>query len=219
MIGSLFTNPVSFVLYLVALVVALTVHEFSHALMANYLGDPTPRLSGRLTLNPLAHFDIFGTLFLLFFGFGWGKPVPFDPFNLKKPRQDAALISLAGPLSNFIIAIAGSILIRLFILFKLPVLSTIGLLILYPIIILNVSLGFFNLLPINPLDGFKIVGGLLSEEKAHEWYQLERYGMIFLLLLILPLGRSGSLLDTIFRPAVGFILNFLLPSSLGAGII
>jgi len=218
MINSLFANPISFILYLIALIVALTVHEFSHALAANHLGDPTPRLSGRLTLNPLAHFDLFGSLFLLFFGFGWGKPVPFDPFNLKKPRQDAALISLAGPLSNFIIAILGSILVRLFILVQLSFISTIGLLILYPIVIINVSLGFFNLLPINPLDGFKIVGGLLNEEKAHEWYQLERYGMIFLLLLILPLGNSGSLLDTFFRPAVNAILNLLLPSSLG-GIV
>jgi Zn-dependent protease len=156
-------------------------------------------------------------MFLLFFGFGWGKPVQFDPYNLKNPRKDAALISLAGPISNLLMASLAAIIIKLLTLLHLSSLSTIGLVILYPILILNVSLGIFNLLPINPLDGFKIVGGLLSEEKAREWYQLERYGMIFLILLIIPLGNS-SLLDTIIRPIISAIINFLAPS-LGTGII
>jgi Zn-dependent protease len=218
MINTLFTSPLSFILSIFALVVALTIHEFSHALVADYLGDPTAKLSGRLSLNPLAHFDPLGTMFLLFFGFGWGKPVPFDPYNLKNPTRDAALISLAGPSSNLIMAIACSLLIRLFILFKLTTLSTIGILILYPIIILNVTLGIFNLLPISPLDGFKIFGGILPEDKAREWYQLERYGIIFLLLLIIPFG-SASLLDTVIRPVINTVLHVLLPASLSNGII
>lgn len=217
MINELFTNPLYFIISLLSLAVAISVHEFAHAWMSDRLGDPTARLGGRLTLNPLVHIDLTGLLFLLFVGFGWGKPVPFDPYNLKNPRKDAALISIAGPMSNFILAAILSILLRLFIFFKLSLLFTIGTLILVPVITLNVILGVFNLLPINPLDGFKIVGGLLSDEKAREWYSLERYGYIFLLLLIIPLGNS-SMLDMLIRPAFYFLLGLFLPFSLG-GVI
>lgn len=219
MINTLFSNPLVFVLSLIGLVVALTVHEYSHALMADHLGDPTARLQGRLSFNPLVHFDTMGLLFLLFFGFGWGKPVSFDPYNLKNPRKDAALISLAGPLSNLIVAVICAIFIRLFIFVHLGIFSTMGLLLLYPIFQLNIAIGIFNLLPINPLDGFKIFGGLLSEEKARGWYQLERYGMIFLLLLIIPLGRE-PLLYSIMNPIVNLLHNLLLPNGgIGAGIV
>lgn len=218
MINILFSNPLLFVVYIAALLMAIAVHEFSHALVADYLGDPTPRLQGRLKLNPLVHIDQFGLLFLLFFGFGWGKPVQFDPYNLKHPRKDAALISIAGPISNFIIALGLSILLRLFILLNQSFLYTISSFIIVPFISLNIVLGVFNLLPIHPLDGFKIVGGLLSEEKAKEWYQLERYGMIFLLMLIFPLGRS-SMLGMIIRPAVSFLINLLVPMNLAGGVI
>lgn len=217
MINELFTNPLYFIISLLSLAVAISVHEFSHAWMSDRLGDPTARLGGRLTLNPLVHIDLTGLLFLLFVGFGWGKPVPFDPYNLKNPRKDAALISIAGPMSNFILAAVLSILLRLFIFFKLSFLFTIGTVIFIPIITLNLVLGVFNLLPINPLDGFKIVGGVLSDEKAKEWYSLEKYGMIFLLLLIIPLGQS-SMLDMIIRPVFYFLLKIFLPLSLG-GVI
>lgn len=217
MLNTLFTNPLLFIVYLFALVIAIAVHEFSHAFVADQLGDPTPKLQGRLTLNPLSHIDQLGILFLLFFGFGWGKPVQFDPYNLKHPRRDAALISIAGPISNIIVAIVLAVGLRLIILFNLSLLFTIGSFILIPIISLNIVLAVFNLLPIHPLDGFKIVGGLLSEEKAREWHQLERYGMIFLIMLIFPLGK-GSLLDIIIRPVVSFIIQLLIPH-FGGGII
>lgn len=215
MLSYLFSNPLLFFVYLIALLVAIAVHEFSHAFAADYLGDPTPRLAGRLKLNPFVHIDGLGLLFLLFFGFGWGKPVGFDPYNLKNPRKDAAIISLAGPFSNFILAFLLSIVFRLMMLSSF---QSIGYFFLVPIISLNIILGVFNLLPIHPLDGFKIVGGILSEEKAREWYQLERYGLIFLLMLIFPFGRS-SLLDLIIRPVVSFILGLLIPASVGGGII
>lgn len=217
MINTLFSNPLVFILSMIALTVSLTIHEFSHAFAADSLGDPTPRLRGRLSLNPLVHIDLMGLAFLLFAGFGWGKPVEFDPYNLKNPRKDAALISFAGPLSNFILAIVCSIIIRLLLLLQHSFLVTIGLLLLYPMVIISISLGIFNLLPIHPLDGFKIVGGILSEEKAREWQQLERYGMIFLILLIIPIG-SASLLN-VLHPVVDFIINLLIPSSFGQGII
>lgn len=217
MISTLFSDPLSFASFVIALLIALTVHEFSHALVAEHLGDPTPRLQGRLSLNPLVHLDKFGTLFMLFFGFGWGKPVQFDPYNLKNPRKDAALISIAGPISNLLIALLCSLIIRLFILLKLSFLVIIGLKLLLPILTLNVMLGIFNLIPINPLDGFKIVGGLLSEEKSREWYQLEKLGIFFLLALFIPIG-NGSMIDFILKPAINFVMRLLLPASVG-GII
>lgn len=203
MIEALFTNPLLFFAWLIALVVAITIHEFSHALVADKLGDPTPRLQGRLTLNPMAHLDPVGTLMLLLIRFGWGKPVQFDPFNLRKPRRDAALISIAGPISNLITATILSLVVRL--TFASPLLLSLML----PIIFLNVILAVFNLIPIHPLDGFKIVGGLLPENQAREWQTLERYGFLFLLLFILPFS-GRSLIGSIIEPVALFILKILL---------
>jgi len=213
MISYLFSNPLIFVIYLISLFIAITIHEFSHAFMADYLGDPTPRLQGRLKLDPRVHIDNIGMLMLLFVGFGWGKPVEFDPYNLKNPRRDAGLISIAGPMSNFILAIILAIVLRLLNLFELNILSTIGL-ILIPIIRMNIILGVFNLLPIHPLDGFKVVGGILPPEKANEWYSLQKFGWMFLILLIIPLG-GRSLLDGILLPIINFFTNLLitLPST------
>ena len=112
-------------LWIISLLIALSVHEYAHARAADELGDPTPRMNGRLTLNPIAHLDPFGTLALIFFGFGWGKPVLIDPYNLKDPRKDQALISLAGPGSNFILAVVVSLIYRLGFIFtdNLPIIS------------------------------------------------------------------------------------------------
>jgi len=101
----LFSNPLIFILVAAALILSISVHEFAHAYVADKLGDPTPRYLGRVTLNPKAHLDPIGTLLLVVAGFGWGKPVPFNPNNLSNPKRDAALISFAGPLSNFFMAI------------------------------------------------------------------------------------------------------------------
>jgi len=211
-------NPIDIIFRLVSIFIALSVHEASHALAADKLGDPTPRLDGRITLNPLAHIDLSGLLFMLFFGFGWGKPVMFDPYNLKNPRKDAALISLAGPASNFVLALVLSLLLRLFNIFDVSFLSSIGYIIFSPLITINLVLGIFNLLPIHPLDGFKIVGGLVNEDQAHDWFQLQRYGMIFLLLFIIPLG-SNSMLDMVMQPILKFVIPLFLPSLPGMGVI
>ena len=148
-------------------------------------------------------------VFLLLLGFGWGKPVQFDPYNLKDPRRDAAWISIAGPSSNFILAIILSLLLKLFIILQLDMLTIIGSLIFVPMIRMNIMLGVFNLLPIHPMDGFKIVEGILPEEKAQEWKGLQRYGMIFLILLIFPIAGS-SMLNGILRPIIDFISNLLI---------
>lgn len=211
MLSSLFTSPLSFIFSASALIIAIAIHEFAHAYVADRLGDPTPRLAGRLTLNPLAHLDPLGTLALLLVGFGWGKPVPFDPFNLSHPRRDSALISLAGPISNILLAIVCSLLLRL------PLFSDVFLVrllfrgMLQSLIVLNCILAVFNLLPIYPLDGFKVVEGILPQHKAHEWAQLSSYGIFFLIVLLLPLPSGGSLLHTIIDPPLSFLLSLLLP--------
>ncbi|OGG27895.1 hypothetical protein A3A64_04165 [Candidatus Gottesmanbacteria bacterium RIFCSPLOWO2_01_FULL_48_11] len=228
MYGQLSTSPVGFILGLLALIIAITVHEFAHAYAAERLGDPTPRLMGRLTLNPLAHLDRVGSavfLFLLLSGsrfvFGWGKPVQFDPFNLRHPRRDGAIISIAGPTANILTAIAASILLQLLFSFRVALLSNwiIGLLVylliglLQPVIILNVVLAVFNLIPIHPLDGFKIVEGILPEENARQWKELEGYGMIFLILLIFPIFGSPSPISRLISPVINFLLSLLLPTA------
>jgi Zn-dependent protease len=209
-ISQLLSNPFIAVLYLLAIVVAVSIHEYAHALAADRLGDPTPRLQGRLTLNPRAHLDLYGSLLFLLVGFGWGKPVQFDPFNLRNPRRDAAVISLAGPLSNFILAALASALLHALTPFlSIPLISPFLVL----LIQVNIMLGVFNLVPIHPLDGFKIVGGILPQESARQWYELERYGMIFLIILLLPLSGGVSPISQLIRPPIQFLLNILLPQT------
>ena len=216
MLGELFNNPFGFFSWLIALAVAITVHEFAHALAADHLGDPTPRLQGRLTLNPLAHLDPLGTLMLLIARFGWGKPVVFDPFNLKNPQRDAAIISFAGPVSNIVLATALSLILRAFLSGPYAMVAYI---IIQPIIIMNVFLAIFNLVPIHPLDGFKIVGGLLPAEYARQWQELEPYGMIFLLFLVFPVFGGASPISRVISPVIHFVLSLLLPGAGASGII
>jgi len=221
MLTTLFNDPLGFLFWLAALVVGITVHEFSHAYAAERLGDPTPRLMGRLTLNPFAHLDPIGTLMLLIARFGWGKPVQFDPFNLRSPRRDSAIISLAGPTANMIVAVLASVLLNLLFRYKLvlisnPVWSVISVFLtalLEPLIFLNIILAVFNMIPIHPLDGFKIVGGFLPEEYARQWAELEPYGIIFLIFLIFPFFGGTSPIGNIISPIINFLLSILLPSA------
>src|SRR3990167_5146823 len=178
--------------FILAFLIAITIHEAAHAFVADKLGDPSPRLAGRLTLNPIAHMDLYGTVlipfFLLFIGspfvFGWAKPVPVDPYNLAHPKKDSALISFAGPFANILLATILAILLR----FGLGNELTLAL------IRINVVLAIFNLIPIHPLDGGKVLVGLLPSRQAHELEMfLERYGMLLLLFLIFPLFGGGSL--------------------------
>lgn len=205
MFSTLLSSPILFFGTAVALVVAITVHEFAHALVADKLGDPTPRVQGRITLNPLAHLDTLGTIMIFFTRFGWGKPVQFDPFNLKNPKRDAAMIALAGPTSNILLAIALSLALRL-----LPVPEIIGF-IMAQTIFLNVSLAVFNFIPIHPLDGGKILIGLLPHRTAVEWDQtLHRYGILILIFLLFPFGNSQSPVSYLVLPIIQGILRMLL---------
>lgn len=216
MLGDLFNNPFAFFSWLIALIVAITIHEFSHAYAADRLGDPTPRVQGRLTLNPLAHLDPLGTLMLLIARFGWGKPVVFDPFNLRHPRRDAAIISLAGPVSNILLATVLALILRLGLTTDFAMLFYVFL---QPVIVLNVFLAVFNLVPIHPLDGFKIVEGILPPEYARQWHELESYGMIFLLFMVFPLFGGTAPISRLIMPVISFLLSLLLPGTGGSGII
>jgi len=205
MLDLAFKNPLLFLIFGLFLISSVAVHEFAHALAADRLGDPTPRAKGRLSLNPLVHLDPLGTLFILFWGFGWGKPVPYDPYNLQDPDRDGAKIALAGPLSSLLLAAVGAILFRLF-----PE-SLISSLASY-LVVLNVYLAVFNLVPIHPLDGFQVVAGILPESQREEWYGLRRYGLALLLLMLFPLLNGQSLLFTVIQPVVSLILRILVPA-------
>ena len=202
----------------ISFLVAITIHETAHAWMSYRLGDPTAKLQGRLSLNPLAHIDPVGTvlvpLFLIITRspliFGWAKPVQFDPYNLKNPRKDSATISLAGPLSNFSLAILLSIILRL-LLFNFPSTSFLINLLTYTIDI-NIVLGLFNLIPIHPLDGGKIFIGLLPQDQAQEAdVFLRRYGMIILLFLVFPIFGRVAPLSYVLFPIRRLLLNILIP--------
>ena len=205
LINALIESPLLFILLALALILSITVHEFAHAYVANKLGDPTAKALGRVTLNPLAHMDPIGTLLLVFVGFGWGKPVPFDVNFLKNPRRDSALIAFAGPLSNFILALIIALLLNIF-KFDLP--YVFGLNLIKPVLGYTAYfcfiLGFFNLIHIYPLDGFRVVYGLLPRNLAFQWLQMERYGIYLLLILVLS-GKAGDLL----RPLTSFAAKTL----------
>ena len=191
-----------------ALIISITVHEFCHALVADRLGDPTPRSRGRLTLNPIAHADLIGTIFLPLMSaltgiptIGWAKPVPIDPYNLKNPKRDEMLIALAGPTGNILLAIICSLILKIF---------GIQNILIYLLILINVSLAVFNLLPIPPLDGSKIFLNLLPQEKSLQWQEtFDRYGFILLIILVfLPIG-GAPIFQTIMSPIVKFVLSLL----------
>ena len=201
MLLGLLSNPIQFIFFIVALLIAITVHEFSHAWMANYLGDPTAKLAGRLTLNPISHLDPIGTIMLLLVGFGWGKPVPFNPYFLRRGGKAAPLlVAIAGPLSNFVLAITLSITYK--IIYPLAG-NTLLLSGLYIIIEINIILMIFNLLPIPPLDGSKIFYVLPGINQ--EILRTFEYVGIFLLFAFVLLGGSRIII-----PVINFVLNGIL---------
>lgn len=221
-------HPVDFAYLLIALLTALTFHEASHALVANWLGDPTPKQNGRLSLNPLAHLDLYGTLMILFVGLGWGKPVMLKAENLKPgPKIGMALVAAAGPLANFLLAAVLVIPLRLkwFPLtnnIRIPlnflplgiasVYVGIGAL-LVSMVTLSLALGVFNLIPLNPLDGSRLWQIILPTK----WYYLiarfELIGLVVVLGLIISdrffgtnilIGIIGPPVDFLFRKLMGF---------------
>lgn len=165
-----------------AILIALTFHEYAHGRAADWLGDDTPYYQGRLTINPLPHIDWVGFFMLLFFHFGWAKPVQVNPYNFKKVsvKKGMMLVSLAGPAMNILLAIGALVILRLL----GENASNTLLMLLVPLVQINIILAVFNLLPIPPLDGSKVLAGFLPDSGAQAMYKLEPYGPLILLLLI-----------------------------------
>ncbi len=176
-----------FILLIPVILFSLTVHEVCHGWIADRFGDPTARATGRLTLNPIAHLDPIGTILLFIAHFGWAKPVMVNPYNLRNPKKDMIWISLAGPGANFLLALVAGIALRILMAFgSLNVSGLLGSSILAILILtlqINLALGIFNLIPIPPLDGSKVLYGLLPYDMEHHYLWLERYGMVILLAL------------------------------------
>jgi len=204
-------TPADLVARIVVLVIAFTVHEFSHAFVADYFGDDTPRSQGRLTLNPLVHLDPLGSLLLLVAGFGWAKPVQINPYALQRSSPAAPmLVALAGPVSNLLLAALAAIPMRLGLL---PVGITSGYLpsafdLFSVFILLNLILMLFNLIPIFPLDGEKILDYFLPPSGQAFMDTLRPYGSIILIVVVFLL--PGVLTTIIFEPAIrifGFLIG------------
>lgn len=202
-----------------ALVLGISFHEFSHAFVADRLGDGLPRRMGRLTLNPLAHLEPVGTMLMLLVGFGWGRPVPVNPNATRNPKATLGFTAAAGPLSNFVVAAIAGLPIKLdlvswtspFIKDNARALALHGWtsgeylsVYLSAIVLFSLILGVFNLLPIAPLDGFKVALGFLPRDLSIEFAKLERYGLVILfsLFFLVPLLTGKFLLFEIMSPII-----------------
>jgi Zn-dependent protease len=189
-------EPQLFVAFLIAVIVGITFHEFSHAAVASLQGDQTARSQGRLTINPISHLDPLGSIALVVAGFGWGRPVPVSPTHLRNRRFGALMVGLAGPAANFVVALVSVVALRILypttvtfdVDFSVTLLST--------LVLMNVVLGVFNLLPIPPLDGSTLLSIFLPPSRQNIVAFLDQYG-IFLLLGLLIL--APNLLTPIFR--------------------
>ena len=216
---------VTFAVFSLSLVVAITIHEFSHALSATLLGDNTARNLGRLTLRPLAHLDPIGTAMIAFVGFGWGKPTPVDPDRLNTgPRPGMALVALAGPISNVTVAIAAALPLNVGLIDA----RYVGLyrfagdswdFIAYffgSLIFWNMLLATFNLIPIAPLDGFKVALGVLPREPAAQFARLEPYGPLILLGVIMLdyIVPGAGVLSSVIGPVLDTLIELVLGGQL-----
>jgi Zn-dependent protease len=201
-VSGLASDPVAFLTALVlkmpALLLAVTVHEVAHAVVADRLGDPTPRAMGRITLNPLPHIDLLGAIAFVVAGFGWAKPVPVNARNLRHPRRDMAWVAAAGPISNFLVAFLGLVLFALVRQSGLAG-ATVGQA-LFWIFQFNLALGIFNLIPLPPLDGGHFLPYFLPSGAGPLLHSLEQFGPMLLLVLVV----SGAL-----RYIVGPVFDIL----------
>lgn len=196
------------IIRLPVLLFAVTCHEVAHGYTAYRLGDSTARDLGRLTLNPIKHLDFLGVLAFFFVGIGWAKPVPVNPLYLKDPRKDMMLVSLAGPGSNLALAVASVVLLRMLSFFagSMPAVVSVPLTsMLYFSIGINIALAIFNLFPLPPLDGSKVLMGFLPEDMANEYAKVEPFGLLILVALLYTGVLSG-----ILWPMMRIVRDFLL---------
>lgn len=199
-----------------AIFLAITVHEYAHGWTAYRCGDPTAKIAGRLTLNPLAHLDIIGALCLLLFRFGWAKPVPVNFSMLKNPKRDMIFVSIAGIAANLLIAIISALIVRIMMQFipniEFGGFAAIADKILRPVLLMlgmsvgiNLALAIFNILPVPPLDGSKILMALLPYQSAYQYAKLEKYGFIILMVLMVT-----GIIQIIMLPILIFLLKIFL---------
>jgi len=195
--------------YCVIVLLAFPLHEFAHAWSAVRLGDSTPIRDGRLTLDPRAHIDPIGALILAVGSFGWAKPVQFVPNNLRKApsyKAGIVLVSLAGPAMNILLAILAAIPLRIAALsLSLQIAN-----ILNTIVIINLFLALFNMIPLAPLDGSKVLWGVMPDAWMRTYEQIQQYSLFILILLIIPLGSSGSILGQVINPPVIALYRLLI---------
>lgn len=196
-------------LMLPGIVIGISFHEYGHAAVSYKLGDPTPKMQGRLTVNPAAHIDILGLLCLIFAGFGWGVPVQIDPRYYKHRRRDEFLVAIAGVVMNLIIAVIFSIALKAVVVFWSGYASSVAgrtlFQIIYYTIMINVMLMIFNLLPVPPLDGFNIVTQIFDLKKYSWYWKFYQYGWYILLFLII-----FDVTDLVLTPAISAVQNFII---------
>lgn len=200
------------VFFVVALIIAITIHEFAHAWMATRLGDPTARAAGRLTLNPLSHLDPMGTILIFLVGFGWGKPVPYNPNFVRRGRFGEMLVAIAGPLANILTAFIFALPGRIYLITNQALPESNIYVFLAIVVTLNIFLAAFNLIPIPPLDGSKILYLILSSFGVSHYriIWLEQMGPMLLLLMIFADRLIGTnILFTLLEPIIALIQWFV----------
>ncbi|MBC6149708.1 site-2 protease family protein [Listeria innocua] len=207
---SFLAYPLEMIPYVVVtLLIAFTIHEWAHALVALAFGDDTAKNQGRLSLNPLVHIDLFGLLMILIAGFGWAKPTPVNRFKLKKRRLGSILVTLAGPISNLLLAMIGVGLYALFLNFAFFTYGSVTETFLMIFVQLNLVLFVFNLIPIPPLDGYQILVEFLPMSARAKLEPVERYGMlIFLVIALTPI--SNFTIQPIFDTVIPFVFDIIL---------
>lgn len=197
---------IEMITWLPAILIALTFHEYAHGQVADWLGDNTPYYQGRLTLNPLAHIDWLGFFMLMVFKFGWAKPVLVNPYNFKNVgvKKGMMLVSLAGPGMNILLALAGMLAYKFLLPFEGAEWGIYAIRLIEPLIWINLILAAFNLIPVPPLDGAKILAGILPDSGARVIYSMEQYGFLILLVLIFT-GATSAIIWPLVKIIYGFL--------------
>ena len=202
MFGDFGSFLVNMIAGLPGIIIAMVIHEYAHARVAVALGDFTPKMMGRLTLSPMAHLDPIGLLMLLVAHFGWAKPVQINPYNFENPRRDDILVSVAGPAANLLTAFVTMLVIVFMAKLDLPMSDGMYLVFNF-IMIININFAIFNMLPIPPLDGSHILKQLLPYDLAQKYEELERYSMLFLIIILMT-----PILSYVFVPLQRLVLGF-----------
>lgn len=191
---------------------AITCHEVSHGFVAWRFGDPTARMLGRLTLNPLKHLDPIGTLMIFFIGIGWAKPVPVVMENLRNPRRNMIWVAAAGPVTNLMLAIVSALVLRLAVTYGNPASTSPAAFVIEPLVLMlafsvyiNLLLAIFNMIPVPPLDGGRVLTGLLPYRQAAAWSRIEPYGMLIIIVLVF----FTDLFSYLISPLLSFAVHLL----------